>query len=321
MMFGINYRQITTNNFASIQPGITGPRANIRGVAWNGSLFAVVGENIGGTSFPPPQIITSPDGLTWTDRVPDTSVGDLWAVVWGGGQFVAVGESGLTEPPILTSPDGITWTSRPSPAIGLILRSIAFGAGRYVACDGFNNTYIHSTDGITWTSSTIPGATNGINRIVFANGLFIAVSTSTGGIIYKSTDGLTWTQQNLGLTGSLRAITWTGSLYVIGGTGGVVVRSSDGSSWTSASIAGASTAIVTSMSWTGAIIVAGGSQANTVYVSENAVTWTTVNATTVNNFINQFIGGTSAYSATRGVVGFSSSASINVSPRPPTMIW
>jgi len=54
-------------------------------------------------------ILTSPDGITWTERTSGTWV-YLRGVTYASSAFVTVGKSGT----ILTSPDGTTWTSRTS---------------------------------------------------------------------------------------------------------------------------------------------------------------------------------------------------------------
>ena len=54
-------------------------------------------------------ILTSPDGITWTEQISGTS-NNLAEVVYENGSFLVVGHSGT----ILTSPDGITWTARSS---------------------------------------------------------------------------------------------------------------------------------------------------------------------------------------------------------------
>jgi len=64
-------------------------------------LFVSVGES--GT------ILTSSDGITWTERTSGTPK-ELYGVTYGNGLFVTVGFFGT----ILTSPDGITWTERTS---------------------------------------------------------------------------------------------------------------------------------------------------------------------------------------------------------------
>jgi len=54
-------------------------------------------------------ILTSPDGKIWTKRNSVAS-DDLWAITYGNGLFVTVGNNGI----IFTSPDGTNWTKRNS---------------------------------------------------------------------------------------------------------------------------------------------------------------------------------------------------------------
>lgn len=96
---------------------------------------------------------TGPDGpeLTlgeWTTVTPLVT-GDLHDVVWGGGQFVAVG-SAPGETYILTSPDGTTWT-RQIPPVAASIMGIAWSGERYVAV-GSCQLVIYSDDAVNWTS-------------------------------------------------------------------------------------------------------------------------------------------------------------------------
>src|SRR5690349_7005180 len=95
-------------------PSPTGNR--IGSFAFGNGLFVGVGE-LG-------EIVTSPDGATWTERESGTT--DFFArVVYGAGRFVAVGASNIA-----TSSDGITWTIQSAPAS---VFDIAFGNGSFVA--------------------------------------------------------------------------------------------------------------------------------------------------------------------------------------------
>jgi len=60
------------------------------------------------------QVMTSPDGITWTSRT-SIPANDWRSVTWGNGLFVAVSASG-TGNRVMTSPDGITWTTQTSAA-------------------------------------------------------------------------------------------------------------------------------------------------------------------------------------------------------------
>jgi len=83
--------------------------SNARGIAWNGSLWVVVANNISGVAA----IATSPDGITWTNRnSPFDQDGSpsAFGIAWNGYLWIAVGNNGNGSITIVTSPDGITWT-------------------------------------------------------------------------------------------------------------------------------------------------------------------------------------------------------------------
>ncbi len=74
----------------------------------NGTFVAV---SVDGT------ILTSPDGVTWTQRDSGVTRAPLYGVTYGNNTFVAVGQyyaSNTYTAVILTSPDGVTWTQRNS---------------------------------------------------------------------------------------------------------------------------------------------------------------------------------------------------------------
>jgi hypothetical protein len=98
------------------------------------------------------------------------------------GNFIAVGGSGK----ILTSPDGTTWTARNS-GVTTELRDVAYGDGRYVVA-GFGGTLLSSTDLVTWEKFN-SGNANNLYGVAFGNGTFLAVGD---GIAWTSSNGLLW---------------------------------------------------------------------------------------------------------------------------------
>lgn len=131
------------------------------GKDWNAVVFAA-GQFVAvtGTTLDH-QVMTSPDGSTWTLQVTPTR--QTWlAITYGNGLYVAAGvsPSAPSRPQIMTSPDGITWTLRTLPTVTLALHGIAYGNGLFVAV-GYGSAgqnVLTSPDGITWTlrSSGIP---------------------------------------------------------------------------------------------------------------------------------------------------------------------
>jgi hypothetical protein len=117
-------------------------------------------------------IITSTDlGATWVDQTNITAnnLYDLHGVTYGGGQFVAVGASGM----LLTSTDGVNWIQPNYLTTGNDLNAVAYGDGLFVAV-GDNGWTIISGDAINWTSVGSP-TINNLDAVTYGNNGFVAV--------------------------------------------------------------------------------------------------------------------------------------------------
>jgi photosystem II stability/assembly factor-like uncharacterized protein len=99
-------------------------------------------------------------------------------VAFGGGQFVAVGESGA----IFTSASGRHWTQRRSGTESL-LRDVAFGNGMFVAV-GPGRALLASADGIRWTRH----ATDNYLYSVSFDGCNFVAASSAGAVTIELTD-------------------------------------------------------------------------------------------------------------------------------------
>ena len=180
------------------------------GVAYGDGLFVAVGKNI----------ISSPDGITWTERRANDI--DLYCVTYGNGMFVAGGYSNR----IMSSPDGITWTIRNNPT-SQIIYSVAYGNGLFVAVGGLG-AIATSSDGITWTKRTAPN-TDYYDKVSYVNGKFVI--TGTSGKLITSTNGTTWTLQSVSPSNSFNDVCYGNGKYV-----GVTLTSSlistDLATWT-----------------------------------------------------------------------------------------
>ena len=107
-------------------------------------------------------VLTSTDLRTW-DRHSIGSDGDIFAIAYGAGHFVAVTDIGG----IATSADGITWTTTRQ-SDGLWLWGVTFGPGGFLAV-GADGTALLSPDGSTWTAGCAPHARNGRNFAEFGD--------------------------------------------------------------------------------------------------------------------------------------------------------
>jgi hypothetical protein len=72
------------------------------GVAWNGNLWCVGNK---GMTYP----VTSPDGITWTQRTSGFTASSITTIIWNGRLFGAL--TGTTTTYLQVSPDGVNWTS------------------------------------------------------------------------------------------------------------------------------------------------------------------------------------------------------------------
>ena len=167
------------------------PSNDYYSVTYGNGLFVAVSEG-GGTS----QIITSPDGTTWTSRTSPNSL--RWhAVAYGNGLFVAVARTGDGTNQVMTSPDGFTWTARTS-AAGGDWRGVGYGNGLWVATKYSANEVMTSPDGITWTARSIPGSGQSWTTVIYGNNMWVAVAeggNSGAERVMTSPDGITWTMQ------------------------------------------------------------------------------------------------------------------------------
>lgn len=157
-------------------------------------------------------IMTSPDGITWTQRdSPDAEVDvdhHLWtSVVWSPelALLVAVSQStgNAARPLVMTSPDAVNWTLQDSPDQGDgYWNNVTWSArlGKFFVCGWGNFDFPHimsSANGSDWANATIPDSDNFYTAIVDSPtvGRIVAVSTAGAGVdnhtIY-SDDGITW---------------------------------------------------------------------------------------------------------------------------------
>ena len=190
---------------------------------------------------------------SWTAVTAPTTQ-DLWSACYGGGQFVAVGTGGtiLTSPDGIAwsqRSSGVSlWLV--GVCFGQSLASVVTVPGNgttytyqdlFVAV-GDRGTILTSTDGIAWTPHN-SGTTQRLNGVAFVstvNGTISGASgqgfvvVGEGGTVCTSVDGLTWTARNVGVSGWLRGVSGayspfsTNSGAYVGGQQGTVLKCVDG---------------------------------------------------------------------------------------------
>lgn len=197
------------------------------GLAFGAGVFAAVSNiNSGGTTS---GIMTSPDGVTWTERISPNTSKLFRDVVFGGNQFVAVGSGGAG----MTSPDGITWTLRTLSDVTKNYYAVAYGNNTYVAVGGSGGAIATSSDGNTWANQTSNTDVN-LRGVTYGNGVFVAVGGSgTQSQVVTSLDGVTWTPRTSAETNSWYDVAFANGQFVAVAYDGVhqVMTSSDGITW------------------------------------------------------------------------------------------
>ena len=196
--------------------------AGFLSVAWSEDLELFCA--VGGTSEN--GIITSPDGINWTERT--MPLDQQWAeVIYADGPdvFVAVAISGTTQR-VMTSANGTAWTARTTPNVDI--RSVAHSPtvgsapnGRLVAVGnqtspGGNRVYTSDDAGVTWTERSYTFAHEDWVSAEWATGLnlFICTAVNTiNGPVMTSPDGITWTRRDNGSATTHASENWQASAW------------------------------------------------------------------------------------------------------------
>jgi hypothetical protein len=209
------------------------PNRAFDSIVWSADLSLFVATT---TSIGLGGIVTSPDGVTWTDRTAQGTVSPWVDVCWSPelGIFVAVRTT--LNNTVQTSPDGITWTLRTSPAVTTTWNAVCWSAplGLFCAVNGTgtvgSQAYTSPNGGSTVTTNWTPRQLTATAAIAYVDvcwsnyatggsattiGLFCAVSSSGAAATGASTspDGITWTARNTSSGANvLSAVCWSDEL-------------------------------------------------------------------------------------------------------------
>jgi hypothetical protein len=171
-------------------------------------------------------VSTSPDGLTWTLRAMPSTL--AWQIGTDGTSFVATVGSSTS---IARSTNGTTWTAGTAlPGVASNTKPLMMG-GVTLAIAGAASTFYRSTDygNSAWTTQTTPTAIG--THVSAVGGLFWYHASGTSA--YTSASGLTgsWTSRTLPVTPITSWVDQDQALCILG-TGTNVFRSTDGINWT-----------------------------------------------------------------------------------------
>lgn len=280
-LFGISANALAQSTWIPVNSGTS---IGLQSVTWAGNQLVVLCGQDRYQSYD--TLLTSPDGLTWTQR---TTGSMLYSVAWTGSQYVAVGtgssrvllnkKRGLT----YTSADGATWNLAATDVGGdfcTSLYDVAWTGSRLVAV-GEAAEIATSMDGRAWTSwgNTDTRIFGTIRKVVWAGTHLVAFGSqaqSGGGtgvvnFILTSPEGAAWTRVGEFTTLAPASVIWTGS-EILGVDGENLIRSKDGVAWTTRRIAPGRKLIA--VAWTGNRIVAiTDDNPATILYSQDGTTW------------------------------------------------
>jgi hypothetical protein len=188
---------------------ITMPMRVLFVITFGNGLFVAVGGDNGGSS----ELVTSPDGVTWT-RVSVPSSNGLNGIAYGNNLFVAVGRNS----PFLISSDGKSWTrvlwsaDLQGPFYG-----VAFGNGTFVSV-GAAGAVAASTDAQQWSEQNLDVLD--FTGVAYGDAGFTLVGRN--GAVWQSSEGASWSQESVGVSFSLFGIGTCGSTRISVGNGGSI---------------------------------------------------------------------------------------------------
>ena len=269
---GSNAVVITSNDGVTWpgQPGAFNTR-NWYPVTYAKGLFVAVS-----CDGSPTAVMTSPDGVYWTLQT-TPNIGAAFDIIFAGGQFVAVGNSG-----IMTSPNAITWTLQSAPLSGIY--SVAYGNGVYVVlCFTFSGQQIMtSSDAVNWTAQSSPADGGGGLTLTFGTGLFVALIAYGAygtGFSMTSPDGVTWTPYSITYPGStspyfMLDVIYAAGQFVMVGYFGLVMTSPDGATWTAQTSVGDGLWVAITYGAGQCVAVGIDTSGQPIMTSSDAVNWT-----------------------------------------------
>lgn len=235
---------------------VTTALSSIRSVAYfNGKYIIVGGDG---------KIYTSPDLLTWTQKIVTGLNGTLYSIDASSASLVIVGYNGT----IVTSTDGINFTIRSSSTTNTLLTVQYFADSNNWIAGGANGTILSSNDGVSFvTVNTYTTLTDTVYAITKANGEYAfacgsgyvlttydlvkfnllqpvngmdlygittapskILAIGDAGVLATSVDGVAYTISTISAE-NLNRIRVIGDTYFIGANNGKYLYSVDGITW------------------------------------------------------------------------------------------
>jgi hypothetical protein len=217
-------------------------------VGWYACTYGILTDMSGFFAFPHTntaanQVVTSPDGITWTARGGGSSTFRPTRASYGPdasgvNRIVVVGVSPSAAANSMTSSNGTTWTPVTIVNNAAYFFGVANGNGTFVTTvdsGSTSNIYYSRYPSISWTAATgSPVSANGWHAVTYGNGTFVAVTrfaVQTNQVAY-SADGITWSYATAPTSSNLLGVAYGNGLFVAVGASGAIMTSPDGITWT-----------------------------------------------------------------------------------------
>ena len=219
---GLTWTGRGATSFTTSGYGVAGPATYDVSTVTLG-LYVAVG---GGTN----NIITSLDGITWTQRSNTFFSSTINSIDFSNGLFVVGWDSGIS-----TSTNGFSWITRNTTPT----KCVKYANNLWVAVA--SGGILTSTDGITWINrGTYMREGYGVayGKDGLGNDLWIVVGWNNGNNsndfnIATSSNGTTWTGSRLNHMSQYNCVAYANGIWVIGGAGtsNTIIASNNGSNW------------------------------------------------------------------------------------------
>jgi hypothetical protein len=277
----VRYSTDSGSNWTSTGQSYAG--AGFGGIAYNGSLWILVGQNV------PNAIFYSADGITWSNATTPATFGSYNKVAYGNGRWIATGNA---EFKVITSMNGTTWTALNAAATINFGFNVVYGGGIWLLLAGGTgnpNVVQYSTDGLTWyRSATASQNFTGVATDAAWNGNRWVMTGNGSSYVMYSDDGITWTESSsaqaviLGVSGgSTNSVATNGTTWVVsfdkGASAGLIYSTDNAITWTNATSINSLLYRINSIIWNGTYFVAVGQQSafsNNIVRSTDGITWT-----------------------------------------------
>ncbi|QDT39117.1 hypothetical protein [Stratiformator vulcanicus] len=151
-------------------------------IGFGADKFVILGGEAGSPNKTT-TVMTSDNGKDWS-KVTEEKEDTLLSVIYGNGQFVAIGVRGR----VAVSKDGETWKSAPDRRALDSFISIAAGDKGYVG-GGLHGLRMFSPDGLKWTAREEGLEGEHVNSMCWTGSEFVAVGF---GATFRSSNGLSW---------------------------------------------------------------------------------------------------------------------------------